>query len=68
MSTLHPNADHLILWIQMTSCSTKQLLPSNLHYQLEQLLPEQLINQNLLYRPIICLHVHHAYLNIAQNI
>ena len=28
-------ADHLILWIQMTSCCTKQLLPGNLHYRLE---------------------------------
>ena len=30
--------------------------------------PEQLIARNILYRSIISLHVHHAYLNIAQNI
>ena len=32
---LSAHADHLILWIQMTSCFTKQLLPGNLHYRLE---------------------------------
>ena len=66
---LSARADHLIHWIQMTSCFTKQLLPGNWHYRWrEQLLPEQLITRNLWYRSIISLHVHHAYLNIAQNI
>ena len=32
---LYMSADHLILWIQMTSCFTKQLLPCNLHFRLE---------------------------------
>ena len=49
--------------------SPKQLLPGKWHYRRrEQLLPEQLITRNLWYRSIISLHVHHAYLNIAQNI
>ena len=29
------HADHLILWIQMTGCFTKQLLAGNLYYRLE---------------------------------
>ena len=62
---LSMQASHLILWIQITSFFTKQLLPSN--QWREQLLPEQLITPNLWYRSIMSLHVHHAYLNIAQN-
>ena len=65
---LSAHAEHLILWIQMTSCFTKQLLHSNLHYQLENSCYPNSSLTGTLYRSIISLHVHHAYLNTAQNI
>ena len=51
----------------MTSCFTKQLLHSNLHYQLENSCYPNSSLTGTLYRSIISLHVHHAYLNTAQN-
>ena len=48
--------------------SQKQLLNSKLHYQLENSCYPNSSLSGTLYRSIISLHVHHAYLNTAQNI
>ena len=62
---------HLILWTQMTGCFTKQLLPSNLYYQLEnRCYPNSSLPRTFCTELQFSIHVHHAYLNtgIAQNI
>ena len=68
-SFCHRKTFYLLKYRDAYTGPIKQLLPGKWHYRWrEQLLPEQLITRNLWYRSIISLHVHHAYLNIAQNI
>ena len=62
-------AAHLIILMKMNSCLLKQLLPGNwITDEENSCYPNSLLPGNFGTRPKISLHVHHAYLNAAQNI
>ena len=62
------HAAHLIVSEQMNSCLPEQLLPGNwITDEENSCYPNSLLPGNLGIGTLFSLHVHHAYLNIAQN-